>query len=183
MGGGWIRAGGSEGRVDFLRSTVTGGRVQGSQPRLAGGRKCCSRPRSDSDIAIGENSEPSSPNLLLLSWLRIECGWGCVKFAKSALWRGEKRLIQGSEADLCRNRLQIGRRRYYWVVMLLRFRFSNVRSFKDEQELSLVASSWKDLPEVVRHPPGVREGVLPLAAIYGANASGKTRMCFAGWSS
>lgn len=60
--------------------------------------------------------------------------------------------------------------------MLLRFRFSNVRSFKEEQELSLVASSWKDLPEVVRHPAGVREGVLPLAAIYGANASGKTNV-------
>jgi hypothetical protein len=60
--------------------------------------------------------------------------------------------------------------------MLLRFRFSNVRSFKDEQELSMIAGSWKDLPEVVRHPSGVREGVLPLAAIYGANASGKTNV-------
>jgi len=60
--------------------------------------------------------------------------------------------------------------------MLLRFRFSNVRSFRDEQELSLVASPGKELPEVVRHPPAVREGVLPLAAIYGANASGKTNV-------
>jgi uncharacterized protein len=60
--------------------------------------------------------------------------------------------------------------------MLLRFRFSNVRSFRDEQELSLVAGSGKDLPDVVRHPPGIREGVLPLAAIYGANASGKTNV-------
>ena len=60
--------------------------------------------------------------------------------------------------------------------MLLRFRFSNVRSFKDEQELSLVAGPGKDLPEIVRHPPGMREGVLPLAALYGANASGKTNV-------
>jgi AAA15 family ATPase/GTPase len=60
--------------------------------------------------------------------------------------------------------------------MLLRFRFSNVRSFRDEQELSLVAGPGKDLPELVRHPPGVREGVLPLAAMYGANASGKTNV-------
>jgi hypothetical protein len=60
--------------------------------------------------------------------------------------------------------------------MLLRFRFSNVRSFREGQELSLVAGSGKDLPEVVRHPPGIREGVLPLAAMYGANASGKTNV-------
>src|SRR5580700_9721918 len=60
--------------------------------------------------------------------------------------------------------------------MLLRFRFSNVRSFRDEQELSLVAGPGKDLLEVVRHPPGMREGVLPLAAMYGANASGKTNV-------
>jgi AAA domain, putative AbiEii toxin, Type IV TA system len=60
--------------------------------------------------------------------------------------------------------------------MLLRFRFSNVRSFKDEQELSLVAGPGKDLPDVVRRPPGMREGVLTLAALYGANASGKTNV-------
>lgn len=60
--------------------------------------------------------------------------------------------------------------------MLLRFRFSNVRSFKDEQELSLVAGSWKDLPEVVRRPTGFQDGVLPVTAIYGANASGKTNV-------
>lgn len=60
--------------------------------------------------------------------------------------------------------------------MLLRFRFSNVRSFRDEQELSLVAGSGKDLQDVVRHPAGIREGVLPLAAMYGANASGKTNV-------
>ena len=58
--------------------------------------------------------------------------------------------------------------------MLLRFRFSNFRSFHGEEELSLVAGPFADLPEIVRHPNEFREGVLPAAAIYGANASGKT---------
>jgi AAA15 family ATPase/GTPase len=60
--------------------------------------------------------------------------------------------------------------------MLLRFRFSNVRSFRTEQELSLIAGPFTDAPESVRHPDAVPEGVLPVAAIYGANASGKTNV-------
>ena len=60
--------------------------------------------------------------------------------------------------------------------MLLRFRFSNFRSFRTEQEISLVAGPFTDQPEVVLHPTGAREGVLPVAAIYGANASGKTNV-------
>ena len=60
--------------------------------------------------------------------------------------------------------------------MLLRFRFSNFRSFRAEQELSLIAGPFTDLPDVVRHPAGLKEGVLPGAAIYGANASGKTNV-------
>jgi predicted ATP-dependent endonuclease of OLD family len=60
--------------------------------------------------------------------------------------------------------------------VLLRFRFSNFRSFRDEQELSLIAGPFTDLPDVVRHPAGIKEGVLPGAAIYGANASGKTNV-------
>jgi AAA15 family ATPase/GTPase len=60
--------------------------------------------------------------------------------------------------------------------MLLRFRFSNFRSFRTEQELSLVAGPFTDLPDVVRHPAGTREGILPGAAIYGANGSGKTNV-------
>jgi AAA15 family ATPase/GTPase len=63
--------------------------------------------------------------------------------------------------------------------MLLRFRFSNFRSFRDEQELSLIVGPFTDLPEVVRHPAGIKEGVLPGAAIYGANASGKTNVILA----
>src|ERR1035437_9130395 len=60
--------------------------------------------------------------------------------------------------------------------VLLRFRFSNFRSFRAEQELSLIGGSFTDLPDVVRHPAGLKEGVLPGAAIYGANASGKTNV-------
>jgi uncharacterized protein len=60
--------------------------------------------------------------------------------------------------------------------MLLRFRFSNFRSFHTEQELSLIAGPFTDAPESVRHLDAIPEGVLPVAAIYGANASGKTNV-------
>ena len=63
--------------------------------------------------------------------------------------------------------------------MLLRFRFSNFRSFRTEQELSLIAGPFTDALEAVRHPDAVPEGVLPVAAIYGANASGKTNVLHA----
>jgi hypothetical protein len=58
--------------------------------------------------------------------------------------------------------------------MLLKFRFSNFRSFRTEQELSLIASKLPGSGNGVFSPPGLREQVLPVAAIYGANASGKT---------
>jgi hypothetical protein len=58
--------------------------------------------------------------------------------------------------------------------MLLRFQLSNYRSFREEQTLSMTAGTFSDRPETVRHPSGTEEGVLPVAAIYGANASGKT---------
>ena len=61
-------------------------------------------------------------------------------------------------------------------LMLLRFRFANFRSFRDEQELSLVASNLNDATEGVFRPDAVPEGVLPTAAIYGANASGKSNV-------
>lgn len=60
--------------------------------------------------------------------------------------------------------------------MLIRFRVRNYRSLKEEQELSLVASSLKDSVEAVTHVPGLRPGLLRVAAIYGANASGKTNV-------
>jgi len=58
--------------------------------------------------------------------------------------------------------------------MLLKFRFSNFRSFRTEQELSLVASKLPGSGNGLFSPPGLREQVVPVAAIYGANASGKT---------
>lgn len=58
--------------------------------------------------------------------------------------------------------------------MLLKFRFSNFRSFRTEQELSLMANKLLGPGNGVFSPPGLGEQVLPVAAIYGANASGKT---------
>ena len=63
--------------------------------------------------------------------------------------------------------------------MLLRFQVTNFRSFRAEQTLSMVAGPFKDHAEAVFHPPGADEGVLPVAAIYGANASGKTNVLLA----
>ena len=60
--------------------------------------------------------------------------------------------------------------------MLIRFRARNFRSLKEEQELSLVATSLKDSPEAVTQVEGVNLGLLRVAAIYGANASGKTNV-------
>lgn len=43
----------------------------------------------------------------------------------------------------------------------------------------MIAGPFKDRADTVRHPPGTDEGVLPVAAIYGANASGKTNVVLA----
>src|SRR5262245_23886085 len=50
--------------------------------------------------------------------------------------------------------------------MLLSFRFANHRSFRDEQQLNLLPVYEADYPQ--EFP------VLPVAAIFGANASGKS---------
>ena len=66
--------------------------------------------------------------------------------------------------------------------MLLEFSAENFRSLRDEQALDLRASATKDLPEVVRHPAGMdaeSRGVLPVAAVFGANASGKSSLFMA----
>ncbi len=60
--------------------------------------------------------------------------------------------------------------------MLIRFRARNFRSLKEEQELSLVASSLKDSPEAVTQIEGLGLGLVRVAAIYGANASGKSNV-------
>ena len=63
--------------------------------------------------------------------------------------------------------------------VLLSFRAENVRSFREEARLSLVATAMADR-DIVRRV-GWREGgqpvgVLPVAAAFGANASGKTNL-------
>jgi hypothetical protein len=58
--------------------------------------------------------------------------------------------------------------------MLLRFRFSNFRSFRSEQEFSLVAGPLKDHIDRLVRVPATPEPILTTAALYGANASGKT---------
>jgi len=60
--------------------------------------------------------------------------------------------------------------------VLIRFRVRNFRSLKEEQELSLVASSLKDSPEAVTQVGGLDLGLVRVAAIYGANASGKSNV-------
>lgn len=58
--------------------------------------------------------------------------------------------------------------------MLMRFGVSNYRSIRDYQELSLVATALKDPGSDLIEPSGIREKLLPVAMIYGANASGKS---------
>lgn len=63
--------------------------------------------------------------------------------------------------------------------MLIAFRAENVRSFRDELELSLLATSHAEAAYVrkVDLPrPGNPLRVLPAAAIFGANASGKSNV-------
>ncbi len=60
--------------------------------------------------------------------------------------------------------------------MIISFRFSNFRSIHEPVELSFEASRSEDLEEyyVVRPTPKLR--LLKMAAIYGANASGKSNV-------
>ena len=60
--------------------------------------------------------------------------------------------------------------------MLLRMAATNFRSLRDEQELSLVASQLAGPEGALLPTSGVREQALRVAAIYGANASGKTNV-------
>lgn len=63
--------------------------------------------------------------------------------------------------------------------MLLGFRAENARSFREQFELSLLATRVAD-PEVVREIPWRRNGkpvgVLPVAGVFGANGSGKSNL-------
>lgn len=62
---------------------------------------------------------------------------------------------------------------------LLSFSAENVRSFRDELELSMLATAMQD-PTVVRRlswrEGGKPIGVLPVAGVFGANASGKSNL-------
>jgi hypothetical protein len=63
--------------------------------------------------------------------------------------------------------------------VLLSFRAENVRSFRGEWELSLLATSVAEKPvvrQVVWRSGGKTIGVLPVAGIFGANASGKSNV-------
>lgn len=58
--------------------------------------------------------------------------------------------------------------------MLLKFRFSNFKSFRDEVVLDLRASKISEYDYQIREIG--KEKILPVAAIYGANASGKSNV-------
>jgi AAA15 family ATPase/GTPase len=58
--------------------------------------------------------------------------------------------------------------------MLLNFRFKNFRSFYDEQELSMIATSITEHNHYLMEQDDYH--VLPSAIIYGANASGKSNV-------
>ncbi len=58
--------------------------------------------------------------------------------------------------------------------MLIRFRVQNHRSIRDEQELSLVAAPLSEHPESLVRAERYDIDLLRVAAIYGANASGKS---------
>ena len=60
--------------------------------------------------------------------------------------------------------------------MIIRFSAENFRSIREKQELTLVASSLKDLPDSLINLEQLNYNLLPVAAIYGANASGKTNV-------
>ena len=63
---------------------------------------------------------------------------------------------------------------YYNDYMLINFSFGNFRSFRDIKSLRMEAGRVKDLTESVIEKDGFH--LLPVAAIYGANSSGKTNV-------
>lgn len=59
--------------------------------------------------------------------------------------------------------------------MLLQFNFKNFRSFRDETSLDMEATRESEYPEHIVKNGG--EKLLPVMAIFGANASGKSNVC------
>lgn len=63
--------------------------------------------------------------------------------------------------------------------MLLAFRAANVRSFRDEMELSFLATGLAErqvVREIAWNSTGATVNVLPAACVFGANASGKSNV-------
>jgi uncharacterized protein len=60
--------------------------------------------------------------------------------------------------------------------MIIRFSAENYRSIREKQELTLVASSIKDSSDSLIRIEQGKYRLVPVSAIYGANASGKTNV-------
>ncbi len=60
--------------------------------------------------------------------------------------------------------------------MIIQFRLANIRSLRDEQVLSMVASTRADTGRAGRAVPGAPVTALCAAGIFGANASGKSNV-------
>lgn len=60
--------------------------------------------------------------------------------------------------------------------MLLRLCVTNYRSFRDATEFSMVATRFSDEPTLRHAAPGTEHGALPVMALFGANASGKSNL-------
>ena len=60
--------------------------------------------------------------------------------------------------------------------MILNFRIGNWMSFRDEAEFTLLASSERQHGDRVPRVEALQKRILPIAAIYGGNASGKTNL-------
>ena len=61
--------------------------------------------------------------------------------------------------------------------MLIRYSFKNWMSFRDEATFSMIASKERQHGERVPKIKKYQMRVLPIAAVYGGNASGKTNLC------
>jgi len=61
-------------------------------------------------------------------------------------------------------------------MLVLRFGLENHASFRDPTELSFVATSQEDEPDLRFSAPPAAHGVLPVLGLWGPNASGKTRL-------
>jgi AAA15 family ATPase/GTPase len=63
--------------------------------------------------------------------------------------------------------------------MIIEFRVTNFRSFKEPQTLSMVAETFAEHKETNTFDPGIKgfdERLVRSSAIYGANAAGKTNL-------